>query len=185
MARAYVTIALHDRTCSSLCRVQKLRRPMITSPLSSGSRMAALSAAKPSLWWPRRPLATLDRKSRQGRKAATVSVDAGAEVSRRGHRLFGGPVSKTAVERSHAPLGPSRCTAPHAERGSAPQQATAPLPSPPLACGKGREWLCQLSTTKGEQSAPLLSRSEGGGWEGVLLKRGIGKSLPAPQIGSA
>jgi len=40
------------------------------------------------LWWPRRPLATLDRKSRQGRKAATVSVDAGAEVSRRGHRLF-------------------------------------------------------------------------------------------------
>lgn len=40
------------------------------------------------LWWPRRPLATLDRKLRQGRKAATVSVDAGAEVSRRGHRHF-------------------------------------------------------------------------------------------------
>ena len=40
------------------------------------------------LWWPRRPLATLDRKPRQGRKAATVSVDAGAEVSRRGHRHF-------------------------------------------------------------------------------------------------
>ena len=40
------------------------------------------------LWWPRRPLATLGRKSRQGRKAATVSIDAGAEVSRRGHRLF-------------------------------------------------------------------------------------------------
>ena len=42
-----------------------------------------------SLWWPRRPLATLGRKPRQGRKAATVSIDAGAEVSRRGHRLFG------------------------------------------------------------------------------------------------
>jgi len=41
-----------------------------------------------SLWWPRRPLATLGRKPRQGRKAATVSIDAGAEVSRRGHRLF-------------------------------------------------------------------------------------------------
>src|SRR3546814_5024209 len=30
-----------------------------------------------------------DRKLRQGRKAATVSIDTGAEVSRRGHRLFG------------------------------------------------------------------------------------------------
>ena len=46
------------------------------------------SVADARLWWPRRPLATLDRKSRQGRKAATVSVDAGAEVSRRGHRHF-------------------------------------------------------------------------------------------------
>src|SRR5690606_14601505 len=40
-----------------------------------------------SPWWPRRPLATLGRKPRQGRKAATVSIDAGAEVSWRGHRL--------------------------------------------------------------------------------------------------
>ena len=39
------------------------------------------------LWWPRRPLATLGRKPRQGRKAATVSIDAGAEVSRRGRLL--------------------------------------------------------------------------------------------------
>jgi hypothetical protein len=46
------------------------------------------SVADARLWWPRRPLATLDRKPRQGRKAATVSVDAGAEVSRRGHRHF-------------------------------------------------------------------------------------------------
>src|SRR5690606_25686969 len=35
-------------------------------------------------WWPCRPLATLGRKPRQGRKAATVSIDAGAEVSRQG-----------------------------------------------------------------------------------------------------
>ena len=47
------------------------------------------SGAVSFLWWPRRPLATLGRKSRQGRKAATVSIDAGAEVSRRGYRLFG------------------------------------------------------------------------------------------------
>ena len=33
-------------------------------------------------WWPCRPLATLDRKSRQGRKAATVSIDAGASNRR-------------------------------------------------------------------------------------------------------
>src|SRR5690606_35632698 len=39
-------------------------------------------------WWPRRPLATLGRKPRQGRKAATVSIDAGAEASWRGYRLF-------------------------------------------------------------------------------------------------
>src|SRR3546814_3096903 len=50
--------------------------------------LRAVSCERTSLWWPRRPLATLDRKLRQGRKAATVSIDAGAEVSRRGHRLF-------------------------------------------------------------------------------------------------
>src|SRR5690606_36665280 len=35
-----------------------------------------------------RPLATLGRKPRQGRKAATVSIDAGAEASWRGHHPF-------------------------------------------------------------------------------------------------
>ena len=45
----------------------------------------------------RRPLATLDRKSRQGRKAATVSIDAGAEVSRRGRLLLRLPKSACAV----------------------------------------------------------------------------------------
>lgn len=47
-----------------------------------GSRVTPVAHV---LWWPRRSLATLDRKSRQGRKAATVSIDAGAEVNRRGH----------------------------------------------------------------------------------------------------
>ncbi len=46
------------------------------------------AGAVSSLWWPRRPLATLGRKLRQGRKAATVSIDAGAEVSRRGRHPF-------------------------------------------------------------------------------------------------
>ncbi len=54
--------------------------------VESRARFAPLPGAQ-SLWWPRRPLATLGRKPRQGRKAATVSIDAGAEVSRRGHRL--------------------------------------------------------------------------------------------------
>ena len=56
-------------------------------PLSASSTLASRKACT-SLWWPRRPLATLGRKSRQGRKAATVSTDAGAEVSWRGHRPF-------------------------------------------------------------------------------------------------
>ncbi len=33
-------------------------------------------------------LATLDRKPRQGRKAATVLIDAGAEINRWGHLLL-------------------------------------------------------------------------------------------------
>ena len=44
-------------------------------------------------WWPRRPLATLGRKPRQGRKAATVSIDAGAEASWRGHRHLHAPTN--------------------------------------------------------------------------------------------
>ncbi len=56
-----------------------------------------------SLWWPRRPLATLGRKPRQGRKAATVSIDAGAEVSRRGHRLFCTGVRSLCMARGSGP----------------------------------------------------------------------------------
>ncbi len=59
-----------------MCRMHPLSPPVSSSSASLMQR----------LWWPRRPLATLDRKPRQGRKAATVSVDAGAEASRRGHR---------------------------------------------------------------------------------------------------
>ena len=55
-----------------------------SAPLSAISKFHRRTSSSP--WWPRRPLATLGRKLRQGRKAATVSTDAGAEVSRRGHR---------------------------------------------------------------------------------------------------
>ena len=56
------------------------------APSESPSLRQFQRVADARLWWPRRPLATLDRKPRQGRKAATVSIDAGAEASRRGHR---------------------------------------------------------------------------------------------------
>lgn len=61
------------------------------------------------LWWPRRPLATLDRKPRQGRKAATVSVDAGAEVSRRGHRHFRASHGNPKVRSANLGPGFMRC----------------------------------------------------------------------------
>src|SRR5690606_16518429 len=51
-------------------------------------RHTASRHARTTSWWPRRPLATLGRKPRQGRKAATVSIDAGAEASWRGYRLL-------------------------------------------------------------------------------------------------
>ncbi len=63
------------------------------------------TGAVSSLWWPRRPLATLGRKPRQGRKAATVSIDAGAEVSRRGYH----PSTTTNDQpRSQAAAAPTR-----------------------------------------------------------------------------
>ena len=73
------------KVCKRLNRASGVRIPL--SPPASCSRRAQRMRSK-SLWWPRRPLATLGRKPRQGRKAATVSTDAGAEVSRRGHRHF-------------------------------------------------------------------------------------------------
>ncbi len=82
------------------------------------------------LWWPRRPLATLDRKPRQGRKAATVSVDAGAEVSRRGHRHFrashGNPKVRSANFGPQARISDSRgFAAPPCQVGSAPARMQA------------------------------------------------------------
>ena len=80
------------KVCKRLNRASGVRIPL-SPPDSSQPAMAGddgpRQGAVSFLWWPRRPLATLGRKSRQGRKAATVSIDAGAEVSRRGHRLFG------------------------------------------------------------------------------------------------
>ena len=42
------------------------------------------SVLKNVLWWPCRALATRNQKPRQGRKAATVLMDVGAEVFRQG-----------------------------------------------------------------------------------------------------
>ena len=84
------------KVCKRLNRASGVRIPLsppvVASPrIQCGFRRKsrAVQDAAWFPWWPRRPLATLGRKSRQGRKAATVSIDAGAEVSRRGHRLFG------------------------------------------------------------------------------------------------
>src|SRR5690606_5049068 len=60
----------------------------VNPPLSASFRFTGRALRGPVLWWPRRPLATLGRKPRQGRKAATVSIDAGAEASWRGHHPF-------------------------------------------------------------------------------------------------
>ncbi len=70
------------KVCKRLNRASGVRIPL--SPPVAGIKRRRTQC----LWWPRRPLATLGRKLRQGRKAATVSIDAGAEVSWRGHRLF-------------------------------------------------------------------------------------------------
>src|SRR5690606_8913758 len=70
----------------------RLRSGALARRRRAWSRTLLESASRPriawpaSQWWPRRPLATLGRKPRQGRKAATVSIDAGAEASWRGHR---------------------------------------------------------------------------------------------------
>ena len=69
------------KVCKRLNRASGVRIPL-SPPVTSRSIQSAV------LWWPRRPLATLGRKPRQGRKAATVSIDAGAEASWRGHRHF-------------------------------------------------------------------------------------------------
>ena len=82
----------------------------------------------PRPWWPRRPLATLGRKPRQGRKAATVSIDAGAEASRRGRRLFvrrkAGPVIHGQLPVGSRIGGPWRRPGPSRGRGSAGLRAS-------------------------------------------------------------
>ena len=83
------------KVCKRLNRASGVRIPLsppvVASPrIQCGFRRKsrAVQDAAWFPWWPRRPLATLGRKSRQGRKAATVSTDAGAEASRRGRHLF-------------------------------------------------------------------------------------------------
>ncbi len=95
------------KVCKRLNRASGVRIPLSppdSCPVRPEHRKPGRALRGPRLWWPRRPLATLGRKSRQGRKAATVSIDAGAEVSRRGRHLFGPPrtVACTACMRGRA-----------------------------------------------------------------------------------
>src|SRR5690606_8513287 len=73
------------KVCKRLNRASGVRIPL-SPPVPGAPR---IGRARRFPWWPRRPLATLDRKLRQGRKAATVLIDAGAEASWRG-RLHSG-----------------------------------------------------------------------------------------------
>src|SRR5690606_13497114 len=84
--------------------------PRLATPRYTGR----LHFGATSLWRPRRPLATLGRKSRQGRKAATVSIDAGAEVSRRGRHPSG--LSKQQKRWPPGTAGPWRRPMPSPER---------------------------------------------------------------------
>ena len=95
------------------------RTSTLTMLVESRARFALFSASA-RLWWPRRPLATLGRKPRQGRKAATVSIDAGAEVSRRGHRLFHASHEKPKIREAN--LGPRLCASDPRPFGAPPYQ---------------------------------------------------------------
>lgn len=87
--------------------------------VESRARSAPLLRAQ-FLWWPCRPLATLGRKLRQGRKAATVLIDAGAEASRQGHRLFHAAHGKPKI--CVANLGPRLCASDPCPFGAPPYQ---------------------------------------------------------------
>ncbi|MCW0373436.1 hypothetical protein NB691_000270 [Xanthomonas sacchari] len=102
------------------------------------------TGAVSSLWWPRRPLATLGRKPRQGRKAATVSIDAGAEVSRRGYhpRPATLPAAWTHIA---CAMRPAR----HEHPRGTPR--LPPASGPWLVVGTGRGDGARISTT----AAPL------------------------------
>ncbi|MCW0425194.1 hypothetical protein NB713_003137 [Xanthomonas sacchari] len=102
------------------------------------------TGAVSSLWWPRRPLATLGRKPRQGRKAATVSIDAGAEVSRRGYHP---PPATLPAAWTHiaCAMRPAR----HEHPRGTPR--LPPASGPWLVVGTGRGDGARISTT----AAPL------------------------------
>lgn len=127
-----------------LCARFALRFPRrIASPSAKAFKGKDRAAgAVSSLWWPRRPLATLGRKLRQGRKAATVSIDAGAEVSRRGrhphlfeerHSGRSMPLARACPRlrhhcwRNHSPTPPDAANR-RRLRGSARASRSAPAP---------------------------------------------------------
>src|SRR5207253_129957 len=91
-------------------------------------------------------LATLVRKSRQGRKAATVSNDAGAEVSRRGHRHFRHLFLRSASfgGRSEQRIA-ARPFRPFARNESETRKATHQVTFGPLPAGSARARLAPPS----------------------------------------
>lgn len=102
------------------------------------------------LWWPRRSLATLDRKSRQGRKAATVSIDAGAEVNRRGHHPNFARLQASFPEHrlAHDRSSKKRQSARAAPRGYArPAPARAQVRAGPASACYGCDWGCNQSAS--------------------------------------
>ncbi len=145
------------KVCKRLNRASGVRIPLSppdsnACPLAECSHLGGgvqmrkdrATGAVSSLWWPRRPLATLGRKPRQGRKAATVSIDAGAEVSRRGYhpRPATLPAAWTHIA---CAMRPAR----HEHPRGTPR--LPPASGPWLVVGTGRGDGARISTT----AAPL------------------------------
>ncbi len=145
------------KVCKRLNRASGVRIPLSppdsnACPLAECSHLGGgvqmrkdrATGAVSSLWWPRRPLATLGRKPRQGRKAATVSIDAGAEVSRRGYhpRPATLPAAWTHIA---CAMRPAR----HEHPRGTPR--LPPAPGPWLVVDTGRGDGARISTT----AAPL------------------------------
>ena len=141
------------------------RQPAVplSARFSRGPADGGAFDASKSLWWPRRPLATLGRKLRQGRKAATVLTDAGAEVSRRGHRHFDAPHRNPKI--CAANLGPRLCT-PNPALPRAPYQgAVSPERISRLSTGSGSCcFVCNINARQLlEEPTPTKNRHPGEG----------------------
>ena len=141
------------------------RQPAVplSARFSRGPADGGAFDASKSLWWPRRPLATLGRKLRQGRKAATVLTDAGAEVSRRGHRPFWAPpiTAHDLLRRSRVPLSTPNPALPRAPY----QGAVSPERISRLSTGSGSCcFVCNINARQLlEEPTPTKNRHPGEG----------------------